>query len=723
MTVDPVTTEVITSHLNTSCDEGMEAARQVSASPIVYAVGDVQTGILLPDGQPVIGSRGSGGLAFRKAVVATLERCSANPGINPGDMFVVNDPFTGPRHQPDVIILAPVHCDGELVAWAGTLSHHLDTGAMSPGGWIPGATEVYQEGYRLPPVKLVEQGELRTDIFGAIMNMVRSADKVALDYKGQIASNNVIRRRFLDLCTKYSVVTVHDVLAENIRRTRSRVTERLRELPDGTFSQKVYLELNDGTDRRLLRYDLAMHKRGDRLSFDFTGTSPQQMGPANATLINTEDYGIAFQLLFQVSPEADLNDGFRDVTELIAPAGTLVNPVPPAPVSAGVALGGVAIQACLGKLLDCSERYRHGAGGLWRTIASLMVMMGGVNQFGEHFSYSILDSDGHGCGARTYADGVDTGGDFLPTISLSNVEFHEANNPLLFTYRRQATDTGGPGRYRGGVGLEELWRPHKTDRLDLTITAHGTEPPTSPGMGGGMPGALNRAFHVSGQAVRNFAVPGDDSPQAQRLPAAVTGLRLGPDNGLYIGTYGGGGYGDPLERPAEAVAADVTAGLVSAAAAHDVYGVVLSRQGDPGAAADPEATSRHREEIRRERLARAAGPREGKHPGTDGPVLLRIGLYLEIAGSDRLVTRCRACGHVYSAATENHKAYAAIEETALPEAQPNLVDVPELVLRRYYCPGCATQFWVDLAERGDPVEFDVRLDLRALRQALAEVTS
>jgi N-methylhydantoinase B len=475
--------------------------------------------------------------------------------------------------------------------------------------------------------------------------------------------------------------------------------------------------MNDGTERKLLKYVLVMTKRGDRLTFDFTGTSPQQMGPANATLINTEDYGIAFQLLYQIDPSADLNEGFRGVAELIAPLGTLVNPVSPAPVSAGVVLGGVAIQGCLCKLLDCSEDYRHGSGGLWRTLASLMVMMGGVNQFGERFSYSILDSDGHGCGARTYADGVDTGGDFLPTIGLSNVEFHEANNPLLFTYRRQAVDTGGPGRYRGGVGLEELWRPYKTDRLDLTITAHGTEPPTSPGMGGGMPGALNRAFQVKGEAVGGFDTPVDGAPGMSRLPAAVTGLRLGPDSGLYIGTYGGGGYGDPLDRPAAEVVADVTVGLVSAEAARDIYGVVLARHGDAGAAEDQEATQRLREEIRRDRLARSTRPRTGGLSAADGAVLCRIGTYLEVTASDPAVVRCSRCGHAYCEAEKNHKEYAAVEETSLPGAQQNLVEVPELVLRRYYCPGCAVQFWVDLAERGDPIEFDVRLSLPELALA------
>jgi N-methylhydantoinase B len=692
--IDVVTAEVVISRLKALCDEGMEAAMHVSASPIVYAVGDVQTGILLADGSPVIGSRGGGGITFRNAVIATLERCSENPGIHPGDMFVVNDPFLGPRHQPDVMIIAPVHEGDRLVAWVGTVCHHLDTGGMTAGGWIPGATEIYQEGYRLPPVKLVERGELRSDIFGALMNMVRMPDKVALDYRGQIAANNVIRGGFVELTERYGTDVVLAVLGASIERTRKRFEDRLLALPDGDFSQTIFLEQNDGEKRQLLRYVLAMTKRGSKLAFDFNGTSPQQAGPVNATLVNTELYGITQLLSFLVAPDIEFNDGIRKLFTLDAPLGSIVNPTPPAPVSAGVSLSSAAVQACLSKLVDCTDDLRDGAGGLWRALASLMVMMSGRLGDGTPFNYGLHDSDGHGCGARTYADGVDTGGDFVHNIALANVEFHETDSPILFSYRRQATDTGGAGEFRGGVGLEEAWRPHRTDGVSLTITSFGTEPPTSLGSSGGLPGGLNCSYVIRGDV-------------AERLPAAVTGLTLTPDESLYIGTVGGGGYGDPLERSPAAVVEDVRGNRVSAAVASDVYGVEIAHGAD-GPELDEAATAVRRDEIRAARLANSTMPEQSATVDASGSRLTRIGAYLDVVAANVPVVCCARCGRGLCDVEHNHKLYAAMEETSL-DAVPGLIDLPELVLRRFYCPGCAVQFWVDVAERGASVEWDVRL--------------
>jgi N-methylhydantoinase B len=714
-TIDAVTSEVITSRLNVICDEGSEAAKAVSASPIVYAIGDVQTGIVLADGTPVVGSGGAGGLTFRYPVLATLERCSEDPGINPDDMFVMNDPFLGvTRHQPDIVILAPIHHDDKLVAWVGCHCHHLDTGAMSPGGWIPGATEVYQEGYRFPPVKLVERGELRSDIFGAIMNMVRSADKVALDYKGQIAANNVIRRKFRELCDRYGFDTVEAVLRENVRRSRAQINERISELPDATVTSDIYLETNDGVHREILRYAVTLTKAGEDLTIDFTGTSPQRMGPSNAALVNAEFWVIPPFLRFSLAPDVEYNIAFRDAFKLIAPEGTLVHPTSPAPVSAGVTIGGVAVQQALNKLMLCSDAHRDSGSGLWYTIASLMVMMGGVNQFGEPFTYSILDSDGHGTGASPDRDGVDTGGDLQATTGLyiANVEFHESNNPLLFRYRRQAIDSGGPGKFRGGVGLEESWTPHKTDRsLDVTLTSFSTEAPTTLGIGGGMPGALNRAFVARELEPDDYrTIPG--GPTGERLPAAVSDLRLMTGDFLYTGNVGGGGYGDPLDRDPELVLRDVRNGVVSRASAESVYGVGLDAEGE----IDAGATGSLRRAARERRLSAATSARTSTLSAgakDEGTVVLRIGENVEVfeldgAPSPRI--RCARCGHVYCAAHENHKEYAAMQEDPLNVAHEILLEVPELVLRRYYCPSCAVQFWVDLAKPDEPISFDLKLD-------------
>jgi len=706
--VDTVTSEVITSRLNMVCDEGLEAARRVSASPIVFAIGDVMTAILLPDGTPVMGSKGGGGLFFRNAIRATIERCTENPGINEGDMFVINDPFLGPRHQPDVIIYGPIHYEGELVGWVGTQCHHLDTGAMRPGGWIADATEIYQEGYRFPPLKLVERGVLRSDIFGAIMNLVRSPDKVALDYKGQIASNNVLKAKFLEVCDKYGYESVRSVLLTNLERTRVVLAERLRELPDGTFTEKVFQEQNDGRFRQLLKYNLAVTKEGDTITFDFTGTSPQQRGPTNSALVNAEFYGLTYMLRFTIGTDIEFNMGFRDVAELIAPPGTLCNPVAPAPVSSGTSLSTVVMQACLSKLLLCSEDHREGATGVWRTLASLMVVTAGLDQSGDFYVYTILDCMGHGTGAKTYGDGVDVGGDLISADqSLANVEIHEASNPILYKYRRHALDSGGPGRFRGGVGLEEAWVPHNVGHMIANVYGYGTEQPIALGIGGGQPGGLNFASIMRGGAAGPIDRAAIDEG---RLPAASPNLSLGAEDVFWMSTLGGGGYGDPLDRDVDAVFQDVRDACVSVEAASTTYGVVVT--GSRGSwAVDEAATEARRAEIRAARLAASVVPSDDvvDVDTSSASRLVAIGDYLEIVDTTPAVVRCTRCGHVYCSAELNHKEHAAVLTTSVHESQANLLDVPELVVRRYHCPSCAVQFWVDVDEADEPISFDVRV--------------
>ena len=714
--VDAVTSEVVTSRLYTICTEGMEAARQVSASPVVYAIGDVQTAILLPDGTPVVGSGGSGGVTFHDPVIATMQQCSENPGINEDDMFVLNDPWCGARHQPDVTIVGPIHYRGELVGWVGSLCHHLDTGAMTPGGWVPGATEVYQEGYRFPPLKLVEQGELRGDVFRAIMNLVRSPDKVALDYRGQIAANNVIKRKFLEVCDRYGYDTVASILRRNVERTREQIAERVLELPDGTFEETVFLELSDGQQRELLRCHVTLTKHGDRLTFDFGGTSDQRMGPTNAALVNAEYWLLPMYLRSTLGADLAFNMGIRESFELIAPPGSIVNPTPPAPVSAGVSVSGAAIQGVMNKLLLCSDKHRRSAGGLFWTFASNMVMMGGRSRTGGRFTYTIMDgSHGMGSGARPYADGVDVGGSPLPQLSLVNVEFHEFDNPILFTYRRRAIDPGGPGKYRGGIGMEEKWTPYGIDEpLRVTIASYGTEGPTTLGTAGGLPGIQNRAFVVEGDHAGDHDTATDAN--ATRLPAATTGLTLTEGRYLYVAGVGAGGYGDPLDRDPEQVVRDVLSNSVSLEAAWGTYGVAI---GD--GALDRTRTEEQRAKERERRLRESTSGKVRSIDFDSGARrVLRVGDYLELWDGAPVTMRCTVCSHIYCSAGENHKEYAAFEETPLDDVGV-LRPVPELRLRRYYCPGCATQFWADVVEQGDPISFDLHLDLERLMASHAQL--
>jgi len=709
--LDPVTSEVIPSRLYTICTEGMEAARQVSASPVVYAIGDVQTAILMPDGTPVVGSGGTGGVTFHDPVVATLRQCSDDPGINEDDMFVLNDPWCGARHQPDVTIVGPIHYEGKLVGWVGSLCHHLDTGAMTPGGWVPGATEVYQEGYRFPPLKLVDQGKVRTDVFRAIMNIVRAPDKVALDYRGQIAANNVIKRKFLEVCVRYGYETVAAALLRNVERTREQIAERVRRLPDGKFEETVYLELNDGIRRELLRCHVTLTKQGQRMSFDFSGTSDQRMGPTNAALVNAEYWLLPMYVRSTFGPDVAFNMGIRESFDLIAPPGSIVNPVPPAPVSAGVSVSGAAIQGVVNKLLLCDADHRRAAGGLFWTFASNMVMMGGRNRSGEPFTYTIMDgSHGMGSGARSFADGVDVGGSPLPQLSLVNVEVHEYDNPVLFAYRRRARDTGGPGKYRGGIGLEEKWTPYDTDEpLRVTVASYGTEGPTTLGLAGGFPGMQNRAFVIRNDDDPYAGAPA--APGATQLPAATTGLALAQGDYLFVAGVGAGGYGDPLDRDPELVLRDVLDHAVSSDSAARVYGVVVQSR-----ALDLAATeSRRREERERRLEAAACGRAATAARAQDSIRLFEIGDYLTVWSGSPPAIACSVCEHTYCTVDQNHKEYAAVEETTLEE-YGILRSVPELIVRRFYCPICAVQFWVDVVEHGDPISFDLRLDPSRLNE-------
>ena len=186
--IDPITFEVLSHRFWQITEEAKYALIEVSASPIVVDVHDCFAALFMADGVPVEG------LVANDSVFSVLKMCSKDPGIHDGDMFLISDPWLGPRHPSDMTLVAPFFYEGKLIAWAGSMAHHLDIGAITPGGFNPGAREVCHEGLRIPPLKLVEKGNLRTDLFNFILNMVRSPEKCALDYKGQIACNNVLKR-------------------------------------------------------------------------------------------------------------------------------------------------------------------------------------------------------------------------------------------------------------------------------------------------------------------------------------------------------------------------------------------------------------------------------------------------------------------------------------------------------------------------------------------------
>jgi N-methylhydantoinase B len=576
----------------------------VSGSAITNEGHDLMVSLYRADGTLLMG-----GVGFLHHLTSAAEACKSiirrfGDRIAEGDVYLLNDPYTAALHTSDVYLVAPIHFEGRLVAWSACFVHVYDIGAMNPGGFSPESQDIYTEGFSSPGIKLVDRGEIQQDVLDTMLNMVRSPEMVALDLRSMIACNNVARDRMQALMRKYSSATVDAACATLIEQSERLFRSRLRELPDGTWQSRQYLDVKGETAKVVL----SMTKAGDRLLFDFTGSDPQSRYAINCT--KWASLGGLFAPLFPLlCYDITWNEGVVRPVEMIAPEGSIVNCTRPAPVSVATvgAIQSVNNAACttIGKMLAASETYREEATAVWHAN-HFAIFKFGPNQRGG-YSIGILTETFAGAGgARSFADGVDVGGEVPNPISrMANVETVEAAFPIRYLFRRRAPDSGGPGAFRGGTGGELAIVPHKapTGGIDYVISGKGARHPMSEGLAGGYPGAPNAYFWVhapegnagpSPDGASNLnAIPGEPEP----VSWGVYPLR-GRD-ALYVRWNGGGGWGDPLDRNPEAVARDVREGLVSCKAALEIYGVALAATGE----VDTDATADRRRSLCVARLA------------------------------------------------------------------------------------------------------------------------
>ena len=692
--VDPVTFEVVRHKLDAINEEQAITLKGVSASPIVTEASDFNNGLYLPGGEIV--SMGpqvvfhSG--AMPHVIRHVIEDCTENPGIGPGDMFVVNDPYKGPVHHPDVAVVAPIHYEGELIAWAGAAAHEVDVGGMTVGSISVRAREKQQEGLMLPPVKLVENGRVRSDIWRLILNMTRQPQLVELDLKGFVASNVVARRRLVELVDEYGLETVKRVMVELIDYSERRFRERLLELPDAEVRSQGFID-HDGHENRVYRVDLRLEKRGDKLVFDFSGSSPQAPGLINcveSTLVGAVFGGTAPLIAHDIP----WNHGLLNPLEIVAPTGIVCNAEPPAPTGAGtISAGWVAVSTivhALSKLLSLSERYGAHAQAVTNGAFDALII-GDRNQYGEPFGTQVMDAQLGGGGASALADGIDQSGGFVtPRPNIPNVETNEMHGPMLYLFRGFLPDSGGDGARRGGRSAGAAFTPYDVDRLRCVLSTQGIEVPVSPGIFGGLPGACNRHARVLGSHVLELLAAGELplprrstlealdlaalGGEVEELPAKVDEFVLVPGDVLQYTWAGGGGYGDPARRSREDVRRDVREGSVSAEKAAAVYGA----------------------------------PRPERAPA-GGDVVAPYGCGMRVlreAGG--LLLGCD-CGHVFCDAAGNWKESAhaeRLEGELLPRGL-RLHETLELV--RYSCPACGASHACDVKERGAPPLQDLLL--------------
>ncbi len=708
--VDAVTFEIVRHKLEAINQEQAIALKEVSVSPIVTDASDFNNALYTADGRiasmgpQVVFHSGSMPIVLRH-VIRLFE-----DDIGEGDMFVVNDPYYGAVHHPDISLVAPIFHAGELVAWAGVAAHQVDMGGLSVGSISVRAREKQQEGLMMPPIKLIEGGRLRQDVWRMIMNATRQPQIVGLDLRGFIASNAVGRDRLRDLIARYGAATVTTVMEELIRYSERRMRERLRTLPDGEFRARGWID-HDGEANRIYRIDVRLEKRDDTLLCDLSESSPQ-----SPTYLNSAEGALVGAVFGGVAPflggGIPWNQGILNAVEVIAPPGTIVNAEPPAATGAATIAVGWTVMTVAGmavsRLLAFSPELRdHSFAGTHGTFAALFT--GDRNQHGEGYGNQLIDAQIGGGGASAVADGIDqSGGLPAPKPHIANVESNELHGPFLFLYRAFFPDTGGAGTFRGGRAAGTAWTPHGVERLRNAITAHGVEVPVSYGQFGGWPGVCNRQMIVYRTRLKELLAAGEQplvlesvvepldldrlGGDVRMLEAKVDEFLLEPGDVLQYTWQGGGGYGDPLGRDPARVAGDVEDGIVSERVAREMYGL----GGD-------------RDALRRARLRRAEAPPAGGG-GERGEPVGSIGLSLVLARTaSGLQVECE-CGHVFGPARENWKERAARRILETADLPPGMTVHTDLELVQYLCPACGRQHAVDVQERGGPPLQDFRLD-------------
>ncbi|MCC3312967.1 hydantoinase B/oxoprolinase family protein [Nocardia africana] len=610
--LDPLTYEVVRHRLAAITEEMGDAIKRMSGSVVVTDCNDFGAAILDETGDTVQVGLYNMQLAASvdMAVKWTLHHRSSNPGFGPGDLFLCNDPWVGGGlHQNDVTVLAPLFHDGELFGWTAAVAHQVDLGGVSPGSWSVDGRDVFWESIPTPPVKIVENGRLRADVEDVYLRRSRVPKLVALDLRAKIGANNVAHDRLHALIGKYGARTVKAVMKRMMNDAETRVRAKLAELPDGSWGAVAHQDGGRAGDRAIHKIVLTMTKSGDRLTFDFTGTDPQVDGIINCTLAGLRG-GIMPVLLTMLCPDIPWAPGgiYRAV-DIVSEPGTLNNCTFPAGIGKASVASAWATQNAVSETVAAmlathpvhSRQLMSVCCGTWD-----LTLLAGVDQRGGGFVTMLCDAMAGGLGAKIDGDGVDTGGEnCIPMGRVADVEINEFSFPILYLWRREETDSGGPGRYRGGVGASSCFIPHDTgpDGLHLVVSAPGKAVPQAPGLSGGYPAATQHDLLIRDSAVRAAFAAGripagfDDMGGRRDVVPPHLETALGTDDVYYTHWQGGGGIGDPFHREPELVAADVVANKVSPDAARHVYGVVLDDQARP----DLDRTAAYRQQARVER--------------------------------------------------------------------------------------------------------------------------
>lgn len=559
MAMSPIDVELLRNAMTSIADEMYIALMKSAYSTNIKERKDHSTALFDADGRVVVqGDSMPLHLASMLGLVEVVLEKYGKEGVCPGDMFLSNDPYVGRgSHLPDVAIAAPVFVGGKLTMFACNIAHHADIGGMSPGSMAGGMTEIYQEGLRIPPVRLIKDGEIVRDVMDMILLNVRVPEERRGDYNAQIAANRLGLRRCETLIEKWGEDRLREGCGAIIAAVALRTRRAVEDLPDGVYGFEDVVD-DDGVSAQNIKLKVAITVEGDRITFDFAGTDPQVEGNINVTFAGLQA-SCLYCMKVLLDPDCPQNHGMLAPVTIRAPEGTIVNASFPAASAARAQTAQRIVDLILGALAPAYPDRVVAAGNGANTSAAFF----GRSAEGKFYVY--LETLGGGAGGRSYKDGTDAVQVHMTNTSNLPIEALETEYPLMIERYELAEGSGGAGTWRGGLGLRRIYRPIGHE---MTFSGQGERFENRPwGIFGGESGGTG-----------HFDLIHDDG-EGKRLTNKPSALRIGPDAQISVTTPGAGGYGPASGRAAADIGKDVASGKFDEAAARDTY-----PQWSPGAA-------------------------------------------------------------------------------------------------------------------------------------------
>ena len=559
--VDPVTLEIMFNALRSVADETFVALMKSAYSTNIKERRDHSTAIMDASGRLIVQAEAS--LPIHLASMGGLMSIlleKFGDEIDEGDIFIANDPHdAGGTHLPDINMAMPIFHKEKLVAFMVNIAHHADVGGAVPGSMAGGMTEIYQEGLRIPVVRLFRRGAIQKDLMDLLLLNVRIPAERRGDYFAQVAACRLGSKRLEEILIRYGLPMVNAGFDEIINRTANRMRKAVEGLPDGKYSFEDVMD-DDGMGTVDIPIKLEITISRDTIHFDFTGTSKQVAGNINVTP-NATKAAVCYALKALLDPDVPNNQGVLDIPEITIEKGTLLNAVFPAPVAARANTCQRIIDVILGALSGARPESAVAAANGANTTA---VFSGVDPRSGQ--SYLYLETLGGGFGGRVAKDGKDGVQVHITNTSNLPVEAIEMEYPLRVRSYGFVENSGGAGKHRGGLGLERIVEPVNHD---CVFNGAGERFQHSPwGLFGGCEGKPGEFLQEMG------------SGKSKRLPNKPIGVKIAASEAVIIRTPGAGGYGPPEEREPEALEEDVTSGKYDAEFLAEHYPQWLSGQKD-----------------------------------------------------------------------------------------------------------------------------------------------